>query len=88
MTISKSFRLSPQAIRALEELVSAGRAPSQTALIEELIRRERLKLELQMEEQALDAEWAEAMQDPVFREDLEAVERDFRHADSEAWARL
>lgn len=61
MSVSKTLRLSESSARALEDLVAAGRAPSQTALIEELIQKERLKLELAREESGLVREWDEAL---------------------------
>ncbi len=84
-SISRSFRLSPEAVRALAELVAWGRAPSQTALLEELIGREARRLRLEQEERRMDLAWRDAMQDPAFRLDLESVEVDFQPLDAEAW---
>jgi len=85
-SISRSFRLSPEAVRALAELVACGRAPSQTALLEELIGREARRLRLEQEERRMDLAWQDAMQDPAFCMDMESVEVDFRPLDAEAWS--
>ncbi|MBI3924963.1 MAG: ribbon-helix-helix protein, CopG family [Armatimonadetes bacterium] len=88
MSVSKTFRLSEETARALEDLVAAGRAPNQTALIEELIRRERLRLRIAEEEAELDRQWQEAMADPAFREEQADIHDEFALADEEIWAGL
>lgn len=86
-SISKTFRLSEGAVRALAALVASGRAPNQTALLEELLRREALLLDIQQDEERLDQAWREAMQDPGYVEDVAAVEADFSALDAEVWTR-
>lgn len=86
-SISRTFRLSPDTARALSDLVAGGRAPSQAALVEELVQREALRLRIQQEEDRMDQAWREAVRDPLFLEDMNAVEADFGPLDAEAWAR-
>lgn len=86
-SISKTFRLSEAAVRALAALVASGRAPNQTALLEDLLRREAVRLEMEHEEEKLDRAWREAMEDPAFLADVAAVEADFAALDAEVWKR-
>lgn len=88
MSVSKSFRLSEECIQALEDQVAAGFASNQTALVEGRIRRERLRLQIQRDEEDMDREWREARADADDREELALVQKEFTTADSEAWSRL
>ena len=83
-TISKSFRLTSETVEALEELVEGGAAPTQTALIEQLIQRERARRKKVSEEQSLVMEWAQSMLDPAFVADQQEIEAAFASADLEA----
>ena len=77
-------RSSGETVFALEELVKAGRASSQTALVEELIRQEKVRLDMQHEEKKLDAAWKAAMQDKSYRTEIRRTMDDFATADSES----
>ena len=87
-TVSKSFRLTRAAVEALEELVQEGAAPTQTAVIEQLIQRESLRRRKSVQEQSLIQEWADAMRDPVFVADQNEIEAAFESADREADLRI
>lgn len=83
-TVSKSFRLTPATVEALEELVLGGAAPSQTALIEQLVQRECARRKKAAQEQSLVLEWAQAMRDPLFVAEQEEIEAAFVSADLES----
>ena len=83
-TVSKTFRLSVRSARALEELASARGGVSQTAVLHELIDREKDRLDLAREEEALDAEWEQAMQSPEYRAESKRLEAEFAGADGES----
>lgn len=83
-TVSKTFRLTPKAVSALQELVCAGRARTQTALIEWLISRERARLTMEQEDRDLDEAWEKAMSCAQYREEIGEMEAAFAEADSES----
>lgn len=86
MARSKTFRLSEESACALEAMVAAGYALNQTHLVEGLIRKELLHFEIAQEEARLEAEWVDAMADPDFRADHDAVTAEFANVDLENWA--
>jgi len=49
-TISKTFRLQRPCVEALEQLVKAGRAETQTALLEMLVAREMARYDMERED--------------------------------------
>jgi len=83
-TVSKTFRLSSNTAAALEQLVKAGRARSQAALIEELIEREKRRLDMELQEEALDAAWQKAMTSKAYRTEMQRVHSEFKIADAES----
>ena len=83
-TVSKTFRLTPSTVAAMQDLVDAGRAQSQTALLESLIARERIRLSMEQEDRDLDLAWATAMKSAEYRAELAEVEESFITADSES----
>jgi alkylhydroperoxidase family enzyme len=83
-TLSKTFRLGRLTVQALEQLVKAGRAPSQTALVEMLIAREKARLDLENEEQEMEAAWISAMNSGDYCAEMSAIEAEFTGADAEA----
>jgi hypothetical protein len=82
-----TFSLHPEAIRAIDELVAAGRAPSKNALVEGLVVREWRRLAQERRDAARLRAYQEAMHDPLFLADLAEVEQAFATADAET-ARL
>lgn len=83
-TSNKTFRLSHEATRALEELVRAGKARSQTALLEALISREKKRLDMERQEQELEDAWEAAMASPEYAAELYELEEAFTDADAES----
>ena len=82
-----TFSLHPEALRAIDDLMAAGRAPSKNALIEELVLRESRRLAHERRDAARQRAYQEAMNDPLFLADLAEVEDAFATADAET-ARL
>lgn len=83
-TVSKTFRFHSGTVRALDDLVKAGRAKSQTALLEELVEREKVRHDMEQEERALDEAWSAAMRSPAYRTEQAEIEADFAAADAES----
>ncbi len=83
-TSNKTFRLSQEATQALEALVRAGKARSQTALLEALIAREKKRLDMEHQEQELEAAWEAAMASPEYPAELLEIEESFAGADAES----
>jgi hypothetical protein len=82
-----TFSLHPEALRAIDDLMAAGRAPSKNALVEGLVLREWRRLAQERRDAARLHAYQEAMHDPLFLADLGEVERAFATADAET-ARL
>jgi hypothetical protein len=78
-----TFSLHPDALRAIDELMAAGRAPSKNALVEGLVLREWRRLAQERRDAARLQAYQEAMHDPLFLADLAEVERAFATADAE-----
>lgn len=87
-TISKTYRLDRACVEALELLVKAGRAETQTALLELLISREKVRYDMEREEQELDRAWAVAMESSEYVAEMRLVESEFAEADAEAGRKL
>lgn len=83
-TTNKTFRLSQEATQALEDLVRAGKARTQTALLEALIAREKRRFDMERRELELDAAWEAAMASPEYRAELLDIEENFADADAES----
>ena len=83
-TVSKTFRLTHEAVNSMQELVRAGRAQTQTALLESLIAREKARLTMEREERELDEAWQKAMSNPEYRAELAGTESAFAAADAES----
>ena len=86
-TISKTFRLQRPCVDALEQLVKAGRAETQTALLEILIAKEMARYEMEREERDLEKAWSLAMESSEYVAELRLIESEFASADAES-ARL
>ncbi len=78
-TKKATFNLHTNILSALDEAMAKGAAPSKNALVEQALLKE-LK---ELKRQTRKALWQEAAKDPLFREDIEGVEADFKAADSE-----
>ncbi len=78
-TKKATFNLHTDVLAALDEVMAQGVAPSKNALVEQAVVKE-LK---ELRKQARKALWEKAAKDPLFIKDIEAVEADFRYADTE-----
>lgn len=83
-----TFSLHPTALRAINELMAADRAPSKNALVEELVLREWRRLMRERRESARRRAYEEAMRDPLFTADLEEIGSAFAPADAESAQRI
>jgi hypothetical protein len=75
-----TFLLSTSVLAAVDAAVSAGLAPSKNAFVEGALDQAIGEIRQSQRRVRLKA----AMEDPLFRRDLEDVERDFRFADAES----
>src|SRR3712207_4847104 len=82
-----TFSLHPPALKAIEDLVAAGRAPSKNALVDALVRREWRRVQREHRHAERLRACQEAMGDPLFLRDVEEIEQAFATADAET-ARL
>jgi len=82
-TISKTFRFHLQCVEALDLLVKAGKAETQTALLELLVAREKARYDMEREEQELDRAWSVAMESSEYVAELRNIESEFADADAE-----
>lgn len=83
-----TFRLHIESLRAIDELMAAGRAPSKNALVEDLVLREWRRVAQARRDEARRQSYEEAMRDPLFVADLRDVERAFADADAESARRI
>lgn len=81
----RTFYMHRDVLEGVGALVRAGYAPSQKAVIEQLVRRQFGRLQQKRREQRLRAALAAAMRDPRYRASQEAVEREFAPLDRETW---
>lgn len=84
-TVNKTFRLHEDVVEILDRLVGEGKAPSQTALIEDLLRRADQWHQQERREEELEAEYARAWADREYRAEQEQIEGEFWPLDVEAW---
>jgi hypothetical protein len=84
-TVNKTFRLHEDVLEYLAERVRSGDAPSQTALIESLVRREKRLRERDEDDKRLSEEYRRAWSDPAYVAEQEQIEREFEPLDAEAW---
>ena len=70
--------------RALDDPVNAERAKSQTALIEELVEREKARHDMEQEGRELDEAWSAAMESAAYHTEQAQVVADFVAADAES----
>jgi hypothetical protein len=84
-TINKTFRLHEDVAAAIEQLAAEDGARSQTAFVEELVRREtkRRARERRMAERR--EAYAKAFADPEYRAEQMQIEAEFWPLDREAW---
>lgn len=87
-TISKTFRLHRHCVENLELLVRAGRAETQTALLEMLVARERVRYDMEREEQELDQAWSVAMESSEYVSEMRTIESEFAAVDAETARRI
>lgn len=78
-TKKATFNIHTDVLAQLDEVMAQGVVPSKNALVEQAIIRE-LK---ELKKQERKARWKEAVSDPLFIRDVQAVESDFRYADAE-----
>lgn len=83
-TRKATFNLSSEVIKALDEAVSAGAAPSKNALVQRALVAE-IK---QLEKRTRKARWEQAARDEAFLKDIGDVEREFACADGETAGRI
>ena len=74
-----TFNLHEDVIRALDEAISQGMAPSKNAFVEQALLNELN----QLKRQARRVLWQKAAKDPLFIKDIEQVEKDLRYADAD-----
>jgi metal-responsive CopG/Arc/MetJ family transcriptional regulator len=74
-----TFLLPSRLLKEVDDAVATGSAASKNAFVEEALDRAIAELRRAQLRDGLQA----AMADPLFRRDLEEVERDFRLADAE-----
>jgi len=55
-----------------------------TAMVEQLVRQEKLRIEMRQEDEDLDRQWAAAMADPAYREEMHSIHAEFEAADAES----
>ncbi|MCL5960506.1 MAG: hypothetical protein M1358_14565 [Chloroflexi bacterium] len=75
-----TFTLHEEVLAAVDEAVTRGAASSKNAFVERALLRE-LK---ELRRRARRARWEEAAKDPLFRRDIEDVEKGFSSADAES----
>jgi hypothetical protein len=83
--VNKTFRLNQDVVEYMAERVREGDAPSQTALIENLIRREKERREREEFRRRRDEDYRRAWSDPEYVAEIEQIEREFEPLDVEAW---
>jgi hypothetical protein len=83
-----TFSLHPEAHRAINDLMAAGKAASKNALVEELLLREWRKLERERREASRLTAYQEAMRDPLFTTDVSEISAAFAAADAESARRI
>ncbi|MBX3169724.1 MAG: hypothetical protein KF760_20140 [Candidatus Eremiobacteraeota bacterium] len=87
-TLSKTYRLHRNCIDNIELLVKAGRAETQTALLEMLVSREKARYDMEREEEELDRAWALAMESSEYCAEMKAIQSDFASSDAETARRI
>jgi RNA polymerase-interacting CarD/CdnL/TRCF family regulator len=87
-TVNKTFRLHEDVVQYLAERVRGGDAPSQTALIEGLVRRDKKRREREEHDRQLYEEYRRAWSDPEHVAEQEQIEREFEPLDVEAWKQI
>ncbi len=87
-TTNKTFRLHEDVVQYLAERVRSGDAPSQTALIEDLVRRDKKRREREEHDRRLYEEYRRAWSDPGYVAEQEQIEREFEPLDVEAWKKI
>lgn len=75
-----TFVFPPELAQDLRKAVENGAAPSQNALVRDVLRREMKRLR----KQAIAADMREAANDPLFMQDLEECMRDFAEIDRDS----
>ena len=75
-----TFVFPPELARDLREAVENGAAPSQNALVRDLVRREMKRLR----DEEIAVAMQEAANDPLYMQDLEECMRDFAALDRDA----
>jgi hypothetical protein len=55
-----------------------------TAMVEQLVRQEKLRIEMRQEDEDLDRQWAAAMADSAYREEMLSIHAEFESADAES----
>ena len=75
-----TFVFPPELARDLRKAVENGAAPSQNALVRDVLRREMKRLR----KEAIAADMREAANDPLFMQDLEECMRDFAEIDRDS----
>ena len=86
--VSKTFRLQRPCVDALEQLVKAGRAETQTALLEMLISKEMARYDLEREERETEKAWSVAMESSEYVAEMMQIESEFANADTESARRI
>lgn len=79
-----TLRLHLPVVKALDELVAGGWAPSRNALVERLVEEAVRRHRRRQREEAMYREYVEAFSDPAYREEQERILREFARADAEA----
>jgi hypothetical protein len=83
-TKKATFSLPVDILKALDEVVAQGGAPSKNSLVEQALSRE-LK---DLRRQSRLAQWREAAKDPLLLKDLADAGDDFESADAETARRI
>lgn len=84
-TVNKTFRLHEDVVAAIERLAAEDGARSQTAFVEELIRREAKRRAREQRHAERREAYAKAWADPEYRAEQMQIEAEFWPLDREAW---
>ena len=84
-TINKTFRLHDDVVAAIEQLAAEDGARSQTAFVEELVRRETKRRARERRLAERRAAYAKAWADPEYRAEQAQIMRELEPLDDEAW---
>jgi metal-responsive CopG/Arc/MetJ family transcriptional regulator len=83
-TKKATFNLPADILDELDKMMSERIVPSKNALVEQALIKELKELKRQNRR----TQWGEATKSPLFMKDIDQVEADFHHADTESARRI